>query len=228
MKLRAPAYPLITVDPYFSVWSTDASITSVNTTHWTGFPNPIVGIANVDGEEYCFLGYMHDKKKLTTVAVDVDALSTSYILENDKIRLRLRFTTPLLLDDLDILTRPVSYLTIGCEKLSESVGSVKLNLSVSTKLCLDDLLREPVTAEKTASSALPLWRLGATEQRVLSRDGDDVRISWGHLYFGIVGGELGEYASIKHIGSVASASKEIADGEEVTVIFAYDDVRSIN
>ncbi|MBR2351024.1 MAG: DUF4964 domain-containing protein, partial [Clostridia bacterium] len=89
MKLRAPAYPLITVDPFFSIWSTDASPCAVNTTHWTGKKNSIIGSVTIDGEECIFLGYVRDKKKFRTVDVDVDALSTSYVLENDKIRLNL-------------------------------------------------------------------------------------------------------------------------------------------
>ena len=34
MKMRAPAYPLITVDPYFSVWSTSNKLYESDIKTW--------------------------------------------------------------------------------------------------------------------------------------------------------------------------------------------------
>jgi len=228
MKLRAPAYPLITVDPYFSVWSRDTRPNAVPTTHWTGVNNSIFGTVSLDGEVYTFLGYHRSMKKLRTVSVDVDALSTSYVLENDKIRVRMRFTTPLLLDRLEVLTRPVSYMTVSYERLSDSVGEVRINVSVSKELCLDRAAGHEVTRERLTSGDLLLWKMGNLEQKPLNRAGDDVRIDWGYLYFGAVGGEWGEDRDYDKIGDMPSLTVTPEEGCEALYISAYDDIKSID
>ncbi|HEX5554453.1 MAG TPA: DUF4965 domain-containing protein [Chitinophagaceae bacterium] len=53
---RAPAYPLITVDPYFSIWSFNNTLYGGPTRHWTGKENSLQGIIRVDGHPYYFLG----------------------------------------------------------------------------------------------------------------------------------------------------------------------------
>ena len=87
MKLRAPAIPLITVDPFFSVWSPDEKINVAKTMHWTGKNNSLLGIVTVDGVDYSFLGYDRNLYKMRQISLDIDALSTKAVFENGKIRL---------------------------------------------------------------------------------------------------------------------------------------------
>ncbi len=55
-SLRAPAYPLLTFDPYFSAWSTHDLLYEDVVRHWTGTRQGLVGALRVDGEVYRFLG----------------------------------------------------------------------------------------------------------------------------------------------------------------------------
>ena len=54
--LRAPAYPLITIDPYTNIWSMTDTLYSDATRHWTGVEHPIKGVLTVDGVGYRFMG----------------------------------------------------------------------------------------------------------------------------------------------------------------------------
>jgi len=55
-SLRPPAYPLVTHDPYFSVWAFQDELASAPTRHWTGEPQSLEGVVRVDGQAYQFMG----------------------------------------------------------------------------------------------------------------------------------------------------------------------------
>ena len=83
MKMRMPSIPLITVDPYFSVWTDN--INSKPTTHWTAAENNIIGYVNIDGKVYRFLGD-DDNRSITKMNVVVNASAstlTTFIFMTD-------------------------------------------------------------------------------------------------------------------------------------------------
>lgn len=55
-SLRAPAYPLITIDPYTSAWSFVDQLNEDVVRHWTGKKFPLIGALRVDGVSYRFMG----------------------------------------------------------------------------------------------------------------------------------------------------------------------------
>ena len=54
--LRAPAYPLVTIDPYASAWSMSDNLYDSPVRHWTGKDFPLIGVVKVDGVSYRFMG----------------------------------------------------------------------------------------------------------------------------------------------------------------------------
>ena len=55
-ELRAPAYPLITIDPYVSSWSAADNLYDDAVRHWTTTETPFTGVLRVDGVSYRFMG----------------------------------------------------------------------------------------------------------------------------------------------------------------------------
>ncbi len=227
MKLRAPAVPLITVDPYFSVWSPDTTLNHTKTEHWSALGNSIVGTVEIDGETSLFLGYNQNIKKIQQVSLDIDALSTTAVFENEKIVLTAKFLTPLIPDDYRLLTRPVSYLEIGCEYKDGKEHDVKVTVSASKELCLDEPNDiEPVT-EKLSIGSLAAMKMGNPTQKPLNKSGDLVKIDWGYLYLACNSPEAEnfdcEIRRDKHICITAPLKEKTP----VVYLFAYDDIESI-
>ena len=221
MKMRAPALPLFTVDPYLSVWS-HGTLNDRRTYHWTGSPNTILGTVNVDGTEYCFLG-KHSGAVLDQIHVDLDAMSTTVTYENAAIRLTAVFTSPLLVTDLYYTSRPVSYLKLSWEALDGNEHTVTAKLSCSEELVLDKKGQNAVATEEVNIPNAVAVRMGNVEQEVLNRTGDDLRIDWGYLYLatetGTVGTEKLEDMTAIYVQSELKNSALFA--------IAYDDIFSI-
>ncbi len=55
-NLRLPAVPLITVDPYFCLWSKYDHLYDGSVTHWSGVKKPLNGAVFVDNKAYRFMG----------------------------------------------------------------------------------------------------------------------------------------------------------------------------
>lgn len=227
MQLRAPAIPLVTVDPYFSVWAADSKINHAKTEHWCGKGNSIIGTVNVDGKELLFLGYHRDIKKITQVSLDIDALSTTAVFENEKITLTARFMTPLLPDDYRLLTRPVSYMEVSWESKDGKEHEVSINVAVSEELCLDEQRGIDVTTEEIKHGNLTVMKMGNENQNVLNKSGDDVRIDWGYCYLASDSPKA-ESRFTRIFGDThINISSPIKEGKPLMYYFAYDDIESI-
>ena len=109
LKLRAPAVPLVTVDPYLSIWSMKDSLTDDITRHWTGKDHRLTGTAEIDGKTYRFMGQTGDEA-MEQVSVDWNALSTFYTFRAAGVELCVTFTSPMLCEDVELMSRPVSYI----------------------------------------------------------------------------------------------------------------------
>jgi len=69
-ELRLPSVPLLTSDPFFSVWSNTDHLMDESAVHWCDQKRPLIGALRVDGKVYRFLG--RDKLTLESVVPMTD------------------------------------------------------------------------------------------------------------------------------------------------------------
>lgn len=227
MKLRAPAVPLITIDPFISIWAPDACLNHTETEHWTGTENSIIGTVTLDGEKLLFLGYNRDIKKITQTSLEIDALSTAATFENEKIKLNVKFLTPLIPDDYRLLTRPVSYIEIGYESKDGAEHEVEISISASEKICLDEEIDSPVITESISYKGLTVMKMGNAEQKPLNRSGDQVRIDWGYLYLATNSPDAKGNVTNVFGDKQVEISSTVKENKPLLFCFAYDDIESI-
>lgn len=223
MKLRAPATPIINIDPYFSIWTENSVLE--NTVHWTGKPNTMSGRVFIDDIEYHFLGLKdRDIPDMTVTDVEIDAFSTIITYTNDAIRLFVHFTSPLLHDDLYYASRPVAYCKISYECLDGNPHSVAIKFTVSEELVLDKRGDNLIIAKPVNIDGVTAIKMGNETQNVLSRSGDDVRIDWGYLYLGVKGdGKV--YSDT--LDNMSAISVETHLNNDTLFLFGFDDIDSI-
>lgn len=399
--LRAPAYPLVTIDPYTSAWSATDNLYDEPVKHWTGKEFPLLGVIRVDGEPYRFMGveqtpikavagmsvttawagkytfntpakgwekaefndnawkegqaafgtpeetnvntlwetkdiwvrrninldkdlsdkkvfliYSHDdifelyingiqvvktgyewKKDvqitlsdevkstlkagknviaahchnkmggalvdfgiyveddietfLSTTAVqksaDVQATQTHYTFECGNVELKLSFLAPLLMDDLNLVSRPVNYISYDINSLDGKEHDVQIYFEAAPNWALNIPSQES-KAEGFEKDGLLFLKTGSTNQKILGKRGDDIRIDWGYFYLSgeknnstynvgdpyqmrndfVKNGKLAGDVSSKDNASLA-ISQTLGSGKSASgkVLIGYDDIYSI-
>ena len=183
---KAPAYPLINHNPYFSIWSFSDQLNQSTTNHWTGSPNSVLGLIKVDGKVYRFLGKEDTLSKLPIElakqeSMIMNATQTSYVFSCGGVQLNVIFTSPLIINDISILSRPVSYISLKTKSNDGKKHQASLLLSVSS-LMASNTSKQEIKALSYANNQLNILKVGTVEQPILQKSGDDLRIDWGYGY----------------------------------------------
>lgn len=179
--LRPPAVPLVVHDPYFSIWSPADRLTDADTTHWTGKPNRLGCLARIDGRTFRLMGLNPASvPPLRQTGLDLTPTRTLYTFEGENVRVTLSFLTPALPQDLDLLSRPVTYVVWQGQTLDGKAHAVEVYFEAAAELAVNDPA-QPVLGSSLVVTGLQARRTGTVDQPVLQKKGDDLRIDWGHL-----------------------------------------------
>nr|WP_245752626.1 glutaminase family protein [Chitinophaga arvensicola] len=114
-------------------------------------------------------------------AVNINATQTSYNFTCGKADVTLTFTSPLLMDDLMLISRPVSYISYKVVSNDNAPHQVQVYFGASTNVSVNTP-GQPVVTSKYTNGQLSILKAGTKEQPVLQKKGDDLRIDWGYMY----------------------------------------------
>lgn len=222
---RLPAVPVITHDPYFSLWDIGKHPAADNLRHWTDAQKPIRGNAVIDGTAVRFLG-RGGQQSMRCVETEITPLSTRYVWEALGVRLQLTFTSPLLPDDLDILSTPVSFVQMEVTSLDGKEHQVELSLSATERLCCSGEMSPEMRCDFFTDRGLQIGYMGKKRQSPLNSSGDSLTIDWGYLLFGA---ETGTIRDTTGVGSVLlTYSFSTVTPGKTTLLIGYDDIASIH
>ena len=179
------AIPLVTVDPYFNIWSFDDHLYDDAPRHWTGKRNAMTGVIRVDGTWLRFMGklelnaedYYMEPEVIPQTEVEIRPTRTIYHFENQQVALTVEFMTPLLLSDLKLMSRPVSYVSYQVKSRDGKEHEVLVYLDITAEAAVNTS-DQSVQFGKDARSIF----CGRGDENMLTKSGDDMRIDWGWLH----------------------------------------------
>lgn len=187
--------------------------------------------------------------------VAMSATKTDYNFTCGPVDLKLEFISPLLPDDLDLLSRPVNYINYEVVSNDGAEHEVQIYFETTPEWAVNEISQE-VKVAKGQTGGVTYIKAGTTTQPVLEKKGDNIRIDWGYVYLAAKNNQnislsVGDYCqakesfikngSIDNTGSIVTRlSKQMPamvcvenlgkvdkKPNKGYVMIAYDDIESI-
>jgi hypothetical protein len=145
--------------------------------------------ANTAGGSFLDAGLMNERvpnnKENVLMAkqtkLEMKATQTVYQFKCGAVDLTVNFTSPLIMSNLDLLSRPISYVTSKVISNDGKAHTVQLYMGASTNAAVN-ITSQNIEAEQVNKDGLLMLKAGTKEQSVLEKKGDDLRIDWGYMY----------------------------------------------
>ena len=223
-KSYLPAYPLITIDPFLSIWSSSDHPADRDTSHWAGERKRITLTAAVDGKKYALIGSQLAEKAVLTERC-VTPSKTLYTFTAGESEITVSFRAPFLLNDLDLVSTPVNYLDIETRSLDGQARDIGISFIWHDDICKDGIAAsEPMAGNEYDAGGYNLAWMGKQVQPLLSKSSDHITIDWGYAYIASEAPVCFDRVN-GHWGLVSE--KTLKAGESMMIALAYDDVASI-
>ena len=231
MERKAAAYPLFVKDPYFSIWADSEEINKTNPIFWVGNKKVMRAYVEADGEKLVFFG--ENGGRLVQTSIVTEGYSTVCLFESDILDLKAEFLSPLFIDDLEAISRPVCYLRYELVP-KKTFENVKIVFEAEERIAYDTAVekdrKERVRAAVLSFDGFECAYVGLERQLHLSSVNDCCGADWGYWY---VSGEncfVKEEDGFTYIVSENTFPDGLRQGEKADGFFmlAFDDVIALN
>jgi hypothetical protein len=159
------------------------------------------------------------------VASRVTPLSTQYVFRAAGVELTVTFTSPLLPDDLDILSTPISYITYDAVSVDGREHDISVETWVFADLCHCGEYEPQMRLDFFSYGPLNYGCMGQVRQSLLSGSGDQVTCDWGYLFLATED-EVND--APERIDIMLLHRKKAKGALHSLLMIGYDDIASIN
>lgn len=125
----------------------------------------------------------------TQKSVDVMATSSYYTFTCGPVELDVVFTAPMLIDDYDLLSSPINYISYQVRSTDGRDHNVQLLLTASPMIG-QNKTSQPTRSSLVEHNGVKYLKTGTVEQPILAKTGDHICIDWGYLYLPAINGEV--------------------------------------
>lgn len=191
---------------------------------------------NLGGAYIDFGLYRNIAKKNTGVEtaqqkqVSVLATSSYYTFGCGPVELDVVFTAPMLIDDYDLLSTPINYISYQVRPTDGKSHNVQFYLGTSPLMAVNKAA-QPTVSSTVEHDGVKYVRTGTIEQPILAKKGDAICIDWGYLYLPAINGDvtLGTENDVKAAfigtGKLPASAKSIVcrkASQMPTLAYAHD------
>ena len=115
--------------------------------------------------------------------VNVQATNTYYTFDCGNVELKLTFLAPFMMDNLDLMSRPVNYISYDVRSLDGKEHDVQLYFEAAPNW-VSFLRNQPTEVSAFSQDGLSFTKMGRTEQNPLGREREATYYTnWGYVYF---------------------------------------------
>ena len=149
----------------------------------TGGANADIGLfANVKKSE-------NSIRNAVQTSCNVMATNTYYTFRCGDVDLNLVFTAPMFLDDLNLLSTPINYISYQVRANDKQKHDVQIFFGTTPELAVINNTQPTISRIQNVNN-IDYIRTGSVEQNVLGKTGDLICIDWGYLLIPNVNGNI--------------------------------------